>query len=127
MSANRGYQHPYGRSLESQYGIASNMYANVNVNYDIPKQSGYVSGFNGPSPLQPSRGYELQFNQKLDQLLELMKNQKEETTRLHSEVTKLQQDVVEIRTTKVDNSPSSLKSRLPLELLVRIACVLFVD
>ena len=76
MSANRGYQYPYGCSPESQYGIVSDMYANVNVNYDIPKQSGYVSGFNGPSPLQPSRGYELQFNQKLDQLLELMKNHK---------------------------------------------------
>ena len=50
MSANRSYQHPYGCSLESQYGIASNMYANVNVNYDIPEQSGYVSGLMGHRP-----------------------------------------------------------------------------
>ena len=55
-----------------------------------------------------------------------MKNQKQETTRLHSEVTKLQQDVVEIRTTQVDNLPLSSKSRLPLELSVRMACVFFV-
>ena len=41
-----------------------------------------------------------------------MKNQKQETTRLHSEVTKLQQDVVEIRTNQVDNLPSSSKGNL---------------
>ena len=127
MSGHGVYQHPghYGRLPESQYGIASNMYANVNVNYDIPDQSGYVSGLNGTSPLQPSRGFELQFNQKLDRLLELMNNQKEETTKLHSEVSKLKEDVVELRTTKASTSPELTlpTKRLPLELSVRVISV----
>lgn len=121
-----GYYHSHGHygPPTGHYGLpASNVYssnASLNVNCEIPDQSALMND----QPWLLDSGI-VGVNQKLDKLMKLMEEQKDETAVMKSDISSLKSEVQEVRTIAKAATAESLKStpsskKLPTELCVSI-------